>query len=157
MFANLLIGLREGLEAALIIGILGAYLIKIDRRDVLPKMWAGVGIAALLSAAVGILLGVGVATLDDRSEEILAGALSFLAVVLVTWMIFWMAKTARSIKAHLESDVDKNLAGNGWGIMLVAFWPSVVKELKPLSSSGRQPTQQVNACCQPWVPSLVSE
>lgn len=121
MFANLLIGLREGLEAALIIGILGAYLIKIDRRDVLPKMWAGVGIAALLSAAVGILLGVGVATLDDRSEEILAGALSFLAVVLVTWMIFWMAKTARSIKAHLESDVDKNLAGNGWGIMLVAF------------------------------------
>lgn len=121
MFANLLIGLREGLEAALIIGILGAYLIKIDRRDVLPKMWAGVAIAAGLSAIVGILLGVGVATLDSRSEEILAGTLSFLAVVLVTWMIFWMAKTARSLKAHLESDVDKNLAGNGWGIMVLAF------------------------------------
>lgn len=121
MLANLLIGLREGLEAALIIGILGAYLIKIERRDVLPKMWAGVVIAATLSALVGILLGTGVAQLDGRAEEILAGALSFLAVALVTWMVFWMAKTARSFKSHLEADVDKNLAGNGWGIMFVAF------------------------------------
>lgn len=121
MLANLLIGLREGLEAALIIGILGAYLIKINRRDVLPKMWMGVGLAALLSTIVGVILGVGVATLDDRSEEIMAGTLSFLAVGLVTWMIFWMAKTARNLKSHLESDVENSLAGNGWGIMFVAF------------------------------------
>lgn len=121
MFANLLIGLREGLEAALIIGILGAYLIKIDRRDVLPKMWAGVGIAALISTIVGILLGTGVAQLEGPPEEIFAGSLSFLAVALVTWMVFWMAKTARNLKGHLESDVEKSLAGNGWGIMLVAF------------------------------------
>lgn len=121
MLANFLIGLREGLEAALIIGILGAYLLKINRRDVLPKMWGGVIVAAALSALVGILLGTGVAQLDSKSEEILAGALSFLAVGLVTWMVFWMAKTARSLKAHLEADVDKNLAGNGWGIFFVAF------------------------------------
>lgn len=121
MFANLLIGLREGLEAALIIGILGAYVIKIDRRDVLPKMWAGVGIAALLSVLVAVMLNSGLATLDDTSEEILAGSLSLLAVALVTWMVFWMATTARSLKGSLESDADKGLAGNGWGIMLVAF------------------------------------
>jgi high-affinity iron transporter len=121
MLANLLIGLREGLEAALIVGILAAYLIKIDRRDVLPKMWAGVIAAAVISAAVGILLGTGVAQLEGAPEEILAGTLSFLAVALVTWMVFWMAKTARSLKGHLEADVDKSLAGNGWGILFVAF------------------------------------
>jgi high-affinity iron transporter len=121
MLANLLIGLREGLEAALIIGILAAYLIKIDRRDALPKMWLGVGIAALISTIVGIMLGTGVAQLEGPPEEILAGSLSFLAVALVTWMVFWMAKTARNLKGHLESDIDKNLAGNGWGLMFVAF------------------------------------
>lgn len=122
MLANLLIGLREGLEASLVIGILIAYLVKIDRRDVLPKLWAGVIAAIALSAAIGIVLATGVGQLESPYEEILAGALSFLAAGLVTWMVFWMAKTARNMKAQLQSDVDRNLGGAGWGLMFVAFF-----------------------------------
>lgn len=121
MFANLLIGLREGLEAALVIGILVAYLVKIDRRDVLPKMWAGVALAVGLSVIVGIVLGTGVGVLEETAEQIVAGVLSFAAAGLVTWMVFWMAKTAKNIKSHLEGDVDRNLGGTGWGLMFVAF------------------------------------
>lgn len=121
MFANLLIGLREGLEAALVIGILVAYLVKINRRDVLPKLWAGVGIAVLLSILVGVILETGVGELEETAEQIVAGTLSFAAAGLVTWMVFWMAKTARNLKGHLESDIDRNIGGAGWGLMFVAF------------------------------------
>jgi high-affinity iron transporter len=121
MLANLLIGLREGLEASLVIGILVAYLVKINRRDVLPKLWAGVGIAIALSIIVGVILETGLGELEGAPEEILAGALSIAAAGLVTWMVFWMAKTARNLKGHLEGNIDRSLAGNGLGIMVVAF------------------------------------
>lgn len=121
MFANLLIGLREGLEAALVVGILVAYLVKINRRDVLPKLWAGVGVAVLLSIAVGVILETGVGELEGAAEQIVAGALSFAAAGLVTWMVFWMAKTSRNLRGHLESDIDRNIGGAGWGLMFVAF------------------------------------
>lgn len=121
MLANLLIGLREGLEASLVIGILVAYIVKIDRRDVLPKLWAGVAIAVLLSIGVGIFISTGLTKLEDPYEPFIAGALSIGAAVLVTWMVFWMAKTARNLRAHLHSDVDSHLGGTGWGLMFVAF------------------------------------
>jgi len=121
MIANLLIGLREGLEASLVVGILVAYLVKIDRRGVLPKLWAGVGVAIGLSVVVGIILETGLGELEGAPEEILAGALSIAAAGLVTWMVFWMAKTARNLKGTLEGNIDRSLAGNGLGIMVVAF------------------------------------
>ena len=121
MFANLLIGLREGLEAALIVGILIAYLVKTGRRDVLPKVWAGVGIAVALSIGVGVILETGLGELEGAPEEILAGSLSILAAALVTWMVFWMAKTARNLKGNLEGDVERSLTGTGVGLMFVAF------------------------------------
>lgn len=121
MLANLLIGLREGLEAALVIGILVAYLVKIQRRDVLPKLWAGVGVAVGLSILVGIILETGVGELEGAAEQTVAGALSFAAAGLVTWMVFWMAKTAKNLKGHLEGDIDRNIGGTGWGLMFVAF------------------------------------
>ena len=121
MLANLLIGLREGLEASLVIGILVAYLVKINRRDVLPKLWAGVGIAIALSVIVGVILETGLGELEGAPEQILAGTLSIAAAGLVTWMVFWMAKTARNLKGHLEGNIDRGLAGNGLGIMVVAF------------------------------------
>ena len=105
MFANFLIGLREGLEAALVIGILAAYLVKIDRRDLLKHMWAGVGIAVGISLAAGAALTYGPRQLSEQAEETIAGFLSLLAVALVTWMIFWLAKTARTLRASLESAV----------------------------------------------------
>ena len=122
MLANLLIGLREGLEASLIVGILIAYVVKIDRRDVLSKIWAGVVVAIVVSLGIGALLALGLTTLSPEVEPFIAGTMSILATGLVTWMIFWMARTARNLRGNLHNDIDKNLAGAGWGLVLLAFF-----------------------------------
>ena len=120
--ANLLIALREGLEAALVVSIIVAYLVKADRRDALPKLWIGVGLAALLPLATGAILTWGPKTLTFQAQEILGGTLSFVAVGLVTWMIFWMGKNARELKGDLEGSLSKTLAegGSGWGVVWIA-------------------------------------
>ena len=120
--ANLLIALREGLEAALVVSIIIAYLVKSDRRDALPKLWIGVGLAALLPLATGAILTWGPKTLTFQAQEILGGTLSFVAVGLVTWMIFWMGKNARELKGELEGSLSRTLAGDGsgWGVVWIA-------------------------------------
>lgn len=119
--ANFLIGLREGLEAGLVIGILVAYLNKIGRRDVLPRLWMGVAFAILISLATGAILTWGPYGLSFQGQEILGGLLSILAVVLVTWMIFWMGRHARDLKHDLQSKLDAAVAGAGIGIVIVGF------------------------------------
>ena len=127
MLANFLIGLREGLEAGLIVGILVAYLNKLDRRDILPRLWVGIGAAILLSLGVGAILTWGPYGLSFQAQEILGGTLSILAVGLVTWMIFWMAGNARSLRAELHSRLDAAIAGTGIAIVVVGF-VSVARE-----------------------------
>ncbi|MBN9632011.1 MAG: FTR1 family protein [Actinobacteria bacterium] len=121
MLANYLIGLREGLEMALIVTILVAYVVKVGRRDVLSKLWIGVGIALVVPLGIGALLTWGPYGLSFEAQEIVGGTLSLVAVGFVTWMIFWMGKTARSMKSTLQHRLDSVLVGAGWGVVILAM------------------------------------
>lgn len=127
MFANFLIGLREGLEAALVVAILVAYVVRIGQRQLLAKLWIGVGAAIALSVIGGAVLTFTSATLSDEAAELFAGLTSLAAVGLITWMIFWMARNARAIKAHLHGSVDRAVMRSGWALAVVAFF-AVLRE-----------------------------
>ena len=128
MLATFLIGLREGLEAALVVGILVAYLRRLGRKDALPKMWAGVGLAIVLALGIGAVLTFGAYELTFQAQELIGGGLSLLAVAMVTWMIFWMQRAGRSMKATLEGGIDRALTAGGlWALIAIGF-VSVARE-----------------------------
>ncbi|GAA1986549.1 iron uptake transporter permease EfeU [Microbacterium pumilum] len=122
MLATFLIGLREGLEAALVVGILVAYVTRMGRRDVLPRLWAGIGLAVALALGIGAVLTFGAYSLTFEAQEMIGGILSLITVAMVTWMIFWMQKTARTLKSSLEAGVDRALASSGlWAVVIIGF------------------------------------
>ena len=122
MLSSLLITLREGLEAALIVGIILAYLVRTNNRAAFKSVWLGVGLAVLASLGAGVAIYVTAGELSGRAEEVFEGLAMFLAAGILTWMIFWMSRQARHIKGQLESGVRKAVLQNGkWALFLLAF------------------------------------
>jgi high-affinity iron transporter len=123
LFANYLIGLREGLEATLVVSILIAYLVKTGNRSRLRAVWLGVGAAVALSLAFGAILTFTSNSLSDNfaAQERFGGTLSIVAVGFVTWMIFWMRRTARFLKRELEGRLDAALAMGSVALAVTAF------------------------------------
>ena len=123
MGASFLITLREGLEIALIMSILLAYLNSIGRRDQHGSIWAGAGLAAAVSIAAGLVIFFTAETLSHRAQETFEGVVSLLSVGVLTWMIFWMRRQARFIKGELEQRVDVALASRSiLALGLLAFF-----------------------------------
>ncbi|MFZ7086829.1 iron uptake transporter permease EfeU [Curtobacterium sp. RRHDQ10] len=126
MLATLVIGLREGLEATLIVGIIAAFL----RRNRIPlaPMWLGVGVAVLLSIGVGVGLQVVEQALPQAQQEAMEAVIGVVAVVFVTGMILWMRGHARSMRAELESSASAAVGtGTAWALAGMAFL-AVLKE-----------------------------
>ncbi|GAA0532834.1 FTR1 family protein [Paractinoplanes ferrugineus] len=129
MFATYLIGLREGLEATLVVSILIAFLVKSDRREKLKLVWAGVAAAIALSVLFGWLLNYTETTLlkDFKQQEAFEAVTSVAAVCFVTWMIFWMRRAARGIAGELRSKLQDALEVGSFAVGFMAFL-AVVRE-----------------------------
>ena len=128
LLGNYLIGLREGLEAALVVTILVAFLVKSDRRSSLPQVWLGVGVAVALSVGFGAVLQyVARDLLSFESRELFEAVTSIAAVVFVTWMIFWMRRFARLIARDLRGKLEHALGIGAFAVVAMAFL-AVVRE-----------------------------
>jgi high-affinity iron transporter len=122
LLAAFLVMLREGVEAALIVAILLAYLNRLDLRSRARSVWSGTLAAVVASMAAGLILWNTVGGLEGTAEEVTEGIIAVLAVALLTWMIFWMGRQARGLKAHLQGQVDAALLSGGTAALgLVAF------------------------------------
>lgn len=126
--SGLLTGLREGVEAALIVSIVLAYLARTGRADQAGRVWLGAGLAAGLSLVVGIILFNTVGAFEEPYEQIFEGTMMLVAAAVVTWMLFWMRRQAASVKGELQAAVDRAVAsGATWGLALLAF-TAVIRE-----------------------------
>ena len=122
MLPSYLLSLREGIEAALIVGIVLGALRQMRHTDLSPAVWFGVISASVLSVLVGTILTVLGFSFEGTTEEIFEGITMLLAAGVLTWMIFWMSRQARNIKEDLESGVQKAaLEGGKRGMFLLAF------------------------------------
>jgi high-affinity iron transporter len=118
---NFLIGLREGLEATLIVSILIAYLVKTGNQSRLRFVWTGVAAALVLSLAFGALLTFTSGNLSFEAQERFGGLMSIVAVGFVTWMIFWMRRTARFLKTELQDKLQAALTMGALALVVTAF------------------------------------
>jgi high-affinity iron transporter len=124
LLTALLIMLREGFEAALVVAIVYAYIRRIGRRDLVAPMWQGMAAAAALSVGAGIAVHLTVEQLTGQPRLLAFAAVSLLAAAVLTWMIFWMRRQAQRIRGELHDSVDHAVAGHRdarLAVLTVAF------------------------------------
>jgi high-affinity iron transporter len=117
MIGNFLIGLREGLEAALVVAILAAYLVRSGRADQLRWLWLGVVTALTASLSVGAALTFTSRSMSFTAKEAFGGFASLLAVALVTWMVFWMRRAARGLRGELHGQAERAVGGRALAVV----------------------------------------
>ncbi|MCJ7710458.1 MAG: FTR1 family protein, partial [Chloroflexi bacterium] len=108
--SGLLTGLREGVEAALIVSIILAYLARTGNHRYFGWIWLGTGVAVLFSLFAGLALYLTVGGLEEPYEQIFEGLTMLLAASVVTWMLFWMRRQAASVKGELQAALDRALS-----------------------------------------------
>lgn len=124
MLIALLIMLREGIEAALIVGIVASFLKQSGHSELMPKVWLGVFLAAAMCLGIGYGIHSVTGEIPQKEQELVVGAIGLVAVAMLTYMILWMKKAARSMKQHLQNSVQTALnhgSGQGWALVGMAF------------------------------------
>ncbi|MET0456758.1 MAG: iron uptake transporter permease EfeU [Mycobacterium sp.] len=121
LFGSALIGVREGLEAAIVVTILVAFLVKSERRDAIKWVWLGVGAALVMTVGVFLAIQFGRNTISGLGAEAIAGVASLIAVVIVTTMILWMRKVSASMSGRLRGDMAKALEAGAFAVLSLSF------------------------------------
>lgn len=132
MWIAFLITLREGIEAALIVGIVAGFLRQAGQHRLMPKVWLGVVLAALLCVLVGWLIHRTTGEIPQKQQELVVGVIGLIAVGMITYMIVWMQQAARNMKQQLHTSVETALAkgGSGWALVLMAFLAAIREGLE---------------------------
>jgi high-affinity iron transporter len=126
--SGLVTGLREGVEAALIVAIILSYLARTGRAGQAGRVWLGTALAAALSLVFGIVIFNTVGAFEEPWEQIFEGTTLLIAAGVVTWMLFWMRRQAGSVKGELQAAVDRAVTSGGtWGLAVLAF-TAVIRE-----------------------------
>jgi high-affinity iron transporter len=126
--SGLLTGLREGVEAALIVAIICAYLARTGNRRQFGKVFAGAGSAIALSAVLGVILSWTVGELPSPYEQLFEAGTLIAAAAVVTWMLFWMRRQARNVKGELQAAVDRALHQGSVNALVVLAFVAVIRE-----------------------------
>ena len=124
MLIAFLIMLREGIEAALIVGIVAGFLKQSGHSRLMPKVWLGVALAALICLGIGYGIHSATGEIPQKEQEFVVGVIGLVAVAMLTYMILWMKKAARSMKQQLQDSVQTALNrgnGQGWALVGMAF------------------------------------
>ncbi|MFM7424280.1 MAG: FTR1 family protein, partial [Elainella sp.] len=122
MLAPFLIMFREGVEAALIVGIIASYLRQTGRSHLMKGIWIGIILATLICLGVALVLQAATGDFPQQEQELFAGIIAIVAVVVLTWMVFWMKRAGRSIKGELHSHIESAIRSNDkWGLALVGM------------------------------------
>ena len=124
MLIAFLIMLREGIEAALIVGIVAGFLKQSGHSRLMPKVWLGVALAALMCLGIGYGIRSATGEIPQKEQEFVVGVIGLVAVAMLTYMILWMKKAARSMKQQLQDSVQTALNrgnGQGWALVGMAF------------------------------------